>query len=119
MRDCNNCIWHDGQCVAWECNYINRDEAANLYRAEVVKVHCKDCRSYEPDDSFCKFWNDYMGEQGYCSCGEKRKEDKPESLLEAMAKFRSEEKEQSKEAIDLWIEVLEERRRREEQTDTQ
>jgi len=74
MRDCNTCIWHDGQCVAWECNFIDRDEAARLYMGELVKVRCKNCKYAEKESEngyWCNEWGmPVVGGDGYCSWGE-------------------------------------------------
>lgn len=31
-RNCFICVWHDGTCSAWECEYINRLDAVDAYR---------------------------------------------------------------------------------------
>ena len=33
MRDCKSCLYKTGDgCAAWECEYINLDDAAEAYR---------------------------------------------------------------------------------------
>lgn len=33
MRDCKSCLYNTGDgCAAWECEYINLDDAAEAYR---------------------------------------------------------------------------------------
>lgn len=27
MRDCKNCLNYNGECTAWECNFVSRKEA--------------------------------------------------------------------------------------------
>lgn len=31
-RDCNNCVRHDGECTAWDCDYIPRKEAIEAWK---------------------------------------------------------------------------------------
>ena len=93
MRDCNNCIrcTPDRGCTAWDCDFISRKDAIELYKSV---TRCKDCKyaEKETEDAYwCNEWGGSVVADGFCSWGEKRREDKPGSLLEAMAKFRAEE----------------------------
>lgn len=34
-RDCKSCLFNSGDgCMSWDCEYINRDEAAEAYRKQ-------------------------------------------------------------------------------------
>lgn len=53
-RDCFNCVHKhpDGNCGSWDCEYINRREAIEAWRAmkgeqiETV-IRCRDCKYAE------------------------------------------------------------------------
>ena len=32
-RYCPYCIWHDEECMVWECNYISRDQLRKAIKA--------------------------------------------------------------------------------------
>jgi len=32
-RDCKNCIRYAEGCTSWDCEYINRNEAIEIYKA--------------------------------------------------------------------------------------
>lgn len=34
MRECNECIWstRDGSCSSWDCDFIDKEEAAIAWR---------------------------------------------------------------------------------------
>lgn len=36
--DCNTCIWarRDGECAAWECEYVDKDEAYEAWKESAV-----------------------------------------------------------------------------------
>ena len=45
--------------------------------ADVVEVvRCKDCKHYNGDSAVCKCMNRAMKGDGFCSCGERREDDK-------------------------------------------
>ena len=50
-RDCNNCIrcTPDRGCTSWDCDYINRKEAIEVYKAYKDIVRCKDCKHYDTE----------------------------------------------------------------------
>lgn len=32
-RFCHKCIWHDGECMIWECDYIARQDLHQAIKA--------------------------------------------------------------------------------------
>lgn len=86
-RDCKTCVYsvgwteHDNGCTAWECEYINRQEAIEGYKnwQTFKAIRCETCEHYaektddamhthtvcwniprgwpirDPDD-FCSYW---------------------------------------------------------------
>ena len=90
MADCTTCARADfskgegNGCTAWECDYINVDDAITAYKerengvTEEV-VYCPDCREcsekggYVNCDGYlyCKKFHRFVTETDYCSWGKR------------------------------------------------
>ena len=90
-RDCTTCARSDyskgegNGCTAWECDYINVDDAITAYEerekgvTEKV-VHCPDCRECIEKSGhancggflYCRTRAGLVTETDYCSWGERR-----------------------------------------------
>ena len=61
MRDCKSCLYKTGEgCAAWECEYINLDEAAEAYRQTrwiPVTVRVPELKEHHDDPSIGE-WRD-------------------------------------------------------------
>lgn len=65
-RDCENCAHahpfggeNDNRCDAWECEYINRQEAIEAYkerRADTEWEWCRECKEYDQEAHCCHRW---------------------------------------------------------------
>lgn len=65
-RDCENCVHahpfggeNDNRCDAWECEYINRQEAIEAYKARRDDTEwewCHDCKEYDQEAHCCHRW---------------------------------------------------------------
>lgn len=65
-RDCENCVHahpfggeNDNRCDAWECEYINRQEAIEAYKARRDDTEwewCRDCKEYDQEAHCCHRW---------------------------------------------------------------
>ena len=86
---CESCVHakpfggsNDNRCGAWECEYINRAEAIKIWRANKDIVQCKDCthsKEWYRDRRLCYLWAEEgvsVFEDGYCSYGERRADDR-------------------------------------------
>ena len=79
MRDCNTCVYartpddmYDNGCTAWDCEYINRKEAIEIYKQI---VYCKDCKYWEREE--CRldpFYERDTEPTDFCSRGEHKGE---------------------------------------------
>lgn len=84
---CESCIHakpfggsNDNRCGAWECEYINREEAIEIWKANKDIVRCKDCKYYDTESRSFPCCTDifgavrYMEADGFCSKGERKGE---------------------------------------------
>lgn len=87
MRDCETCVYaktpenpYDNGCTAWNCEYINRSKAIEVYKAYKNIVRCKDCKHYDTESRTFPCCTDifgavrYMEADGFCSKGERKGE---------------------------------------------
>lgn len=84
MRDCKTCVYStkqtdfDNGCTAWDCEYIDRKEAIEVYKAYKNIVRCKDCKHYDTESRTFPCCTDifgavrYMEADGFCSKGERK-----------------------------------------------
>lgn len=84
-RNCENCAHarpfggeNDNRCDAWECEYIDRQEAIEAYKARRDIVRCGECKyskDWYGDHCLCYLWAETgigVFQDGYCSYGERR-----------------------------------------------
>ena len=65
-RDCENCAHarpfggeNDNRCDAWECEYIDRQEAIEAYKARRDDTEwewCRECKEYDQEAHCCHRW---------------------------------------------------------------
>lgn len=65
-RDCENCAHarpfggeNDNRCDAWECEFIDRKEAIEAYKARKNDTEwewCRDCKEYDQEAHCCHRW---------------------------------------------------------------
>ena len=65
-RDCENCAHakpfggeNDNRCDAWECEFIDRQEAIEAYKARKDDTEwewCHDCKEYDQEAHCCHRW---------------------------------------------------------------
>ena len=65
-RDCENCVHakpfggeNDNRCDAWECEFIDRKEAIEAYKAmrdDTEWEWCHDCKEYDQEAHCCHRW---------------------------------------------------------------
>lgn len=89
VRDCETCAHaqpfggeNDNRCEVWECEYINRQEAIEAYKARRDDTEwewCHDCKEYDQDAHCCHRWSKVIrktiAELEECY-GERRADDK-------------------------------------------
>lgn len=94
-RNCENCAHarpfggpNDNRCSAWECEYIDRQEAIKAYKERRDIVRCGECIHFHYDKPYiiqgipvlghevCDFWGDgcKTNPNGFCSHGERRED---------------------------------------------
>lgn len=90
-RDCETCVhakpfggWYDNRCDVWECEYINRKEAIEAYKARrddplIEIVRCGECKWCETRETanyipflYCLSKGISVKDTDYCSWGERR-----------------------------------------------
>lgn len=82
-RDCKTCVhahpfggWYDNNCDVWECEYINRKEAIEAYKArrDIDLVKCGECKWWDYSTSGCECIHPLapFRDEDFCSYGERK-----------------------------------------------
>lgn len=71
-RNCENCVHahpfggeNDNRCDAWECEFIDRKEAIEAYKARRDDTEwewCHDCKEYDQEAHCCHRWTKVIRE---------------------------------------------------------